>query len=299
MARIRTDFVRGTITNDPLAIDGTTLNSAALASLPAISSPDIAVLILDPTASAPEVVHVTAHTSSATTATILRGRESSVARSHIQGTAFVHGATSNDFDIEGTTVLATGVTDGYVLTADGAGASAWEALPTKDFTEIASSLTEVSFTSTSKADLVVLTPATAVPAATPLLLLGSYRKTAGAAVRVEIGLKVNATEVFVPTTQYFAGTSTTDRVERGSFWMLIMPRVTNYDVNVIGESHARYVSSGTIWSSAVTTSIGASNIATPFPTAAVTSVTLNGEISGAGGITGYIDEVHLYALGAL
>lgn len=97
MARIRTDFIRGTITNNPLAIGDVTLTSGSLASLPVISSPDIAVIILDPNGAAPEVVHVTAHSSSATSATILRGREGSSAKAHVQGTAFVHGATGDDF----------------------------------------------------------------------------------------------------------------------------------------------------------------------------------------------------------
>lgn len=97
MARLRADFVRGTITNNPLAIGDTTLTSASLASLPVVSSPDICVLILDPGSSAPEVVYVTAHSSAATSATISRGREGSSAKAHVQGTAFSHGATGDDF----------------------------------------------------------------------------------------------------------------------------------------------------------------------------------------------------------
>lgn len=97
MARLRTNFVRGTITNNPLAIGDTTLTSPSLSSLPVVSSPDILVLILDPAGAAPEIVHVTAHSSSATSATILRGQESSSAKAHIQGTAFVAGPTATDF----------------------------------------------------------------------------------------------------------------------------------------------------------------------------------------------------------
>lgn len=96
MARIRTDFIRGTITNNPLAIGDVTLTSGSLASLPVISSPDIAVIILDPAGAAPEIVHVTAHSSASSSATILRGREGSSAKAHVQGTAFAHGATSDD-----------------------------------------------------------------------------------------------------------------------------------------------------------------------------------------------------------
>lgn len=99
MARIRTGFVSGTITNDPLASGGTTLNASALADLAAISSPDIAVIILDAdgSAGAPEIVHVTAHTGSATSATISRAQEGSSNREHVTGTDWVHAPTVTDF----------------------------------------------------------------------------------------------------------------------------------------------------------------------------------------------------------
>lgn len=99
MSRSRTAFLSGTITDNPLTNVATTINSAALASLPAIASPDIAVLVLDPTGSAgaPEVVYVTAHTGSATSATISRGKEGSSARQHASGIAWVHGPTLYDF----------------------------------------------------------------------------------------------------------------------------------------------------------------------------------------------------------
>ena len=97
MARLRANFVRGTITNNPLAIGDTTLTSASLASFPTVVSPDTAIIILDPGAAAPEIVTVTAHSAAATSATITRGSESSTARAHIQGTAWAHGAVAADF----------------------------------------------------------------------------------------------------------------------------------------------------------------------------------------------------------
>lgn len=46
-----------------------------------------------------------------------------------------HDALTNTHDLEGTSILSTGpVTDGYVLTADGAGAAAWEAAGAGDVT---------------------------------------------------------------------------------------------------------------------------------------------------------------------
>lgn len=100
--RSKTAFLSGTITNNPLAVGGTTLNSAGLSSLPAIVAPDIAVIVLDPTGSAgaPEIVWVTAHTASATSATIARGKESSSAREHASGIAWVHGPTITDIEEE-------------------------------------------------------------------------------------------------------------------------------------------------------------------------------------------------------
>jgi hypothetical protein len=101
--RSRTGFVAGTTTDNPLLIGATSFNSAGLATLPTIASPTIAVIILDPTGinGAPEVVYVTAHTISTTSATIARAKESSSARQHPLATNWVHGATVQDFtDLE-------------------------------------------------------------------------------------------------------------------------------------------------------------------------------------------------------
>lgn len=100
MVRIRSAYVSGTILNNPLAIGDTTLSSAALANLPAVASPDYAALILDPAGSAgnPEIVWVTAHTASATTATIARAKEGTTARQHLLAVAWAHGPTIMDFN---------------------------------------------------------------------------------------------------------------------------------------------------------------------------------------------------------
>ncbi|KKL93443.1 hypothetical protein LCGC14_1874620, partial [marine sediment metagenome] len=98
MVRIRSNFVSGVIDNNPLAIGGLTLNATELADLAVVASPDIAAIILDPTGGAgdPEIVHVTAHTGSATTATIVRAREGTVAREHLLSVSWVHGPTVQD-----------------------------------------------------------------------------------------------------------------------------------------------------------------------------------------------------------
>lgn len=97
--RVRSDNTFGTTTNAPLLVGGTTLNSAGLANLGVVASPDIAVITLDPNRvnGAPEIVYVTAHTGAATSATILRGQEGTAAREHPVGTFWVHGATGLDF----------------------------------------------------------------------------------------------------------------------------------------------------------------------------------------------------------
>ncbi len=92
MTRVRTDNVFGTITDNPLLVGATTMNSAGLANLAAVASAE-AFITLDPNriAGAPEIVVVTAHTGSATSATIQRGQFGTTARQHASGTAWVHG----------------------------------------------------------------------------------------------------------------------------------------------------------------------------------------------------------------
>jgi len=96
MARIRLNFVTGTVEDNPLTDAATTLTSSGLTDLPTIADPDIAVIILDPDGT-PEIVHVTAHTAAADTATILRGQEGTVALEHASTTPWRHGPTADDF----------------------------------------------------------------------------------------------------------------------------------------------------------------------------------------------------------
>lgn len=98
MARLRSNNVFGTITDNPLTNVATSLNSAGLANLIAVTGSDTAVITLDPNRvnGAPEIVYVTAHTASATSATILRGQEGTAARQHPSGTFWVHAPTTVD-----------------------------------------------------------------------------------------------------------------------------------------------------------------------------------------------------------
>lgn len=95
--RILANNVQGTTTDNPLLVGATTINSAGLANLPVVSSAH-AVLVLDPLRvnGAPEIVVVTAHTASATSATITRGAYGTTARQHASGTVWVHAPTIDD-----------------------------------------------------------------------------------------------------------------------------------------------------------------------------------------------------------
>lgn len=101
--RRRYNFKSGTITDNPLTNSATTMNSTNLAGLPAIGSTEYAVLVLDPagTGNGPEVVYVTAHTGSATSATIVRGREGTTAVQHNSNVTWIHVATAADYPVVG------------------------------------------------------------------------------------------------------------------------------------------------------------------------------------------------------
>lgn len=102
MARLRQNFQEGTISDAPLLIGATTMNSAELAGLVAVTGSDVLAITLDPDGDdgAPEIIHVTAHTASATSATIARGQEGTAAREHAAGTVWEHNITEDDFDYD-------------------------------------------------------------------------------------------------------------------------------------------------------------------------------------------------------
>lgn len=97
--RRRYNFISGIIDDNPLSNSATTLNSTELAGLAAIGSTEHVALVLDPTGvgNGPEIVWVTAHTGSATSATIVRGREGTSAVEHASTIAWAHVATAADF----------------------------------------------------------------------------------------------------------------------------------------------------------------------------------------------------------
>lgn len=99
MARIRSDLKFGTITDNPLAIGGTSVNSAQFATLPTVAGSDELWITLDPEGSNREIVKVTAHSAAATVCTVVRGQLGTAAAQHASGTRWVHGAITTDLVI--------------------------------------------------------------------------------------------------------------------------------------------------------------------------------------------------------
>jgi hypothetical protein len=104
MARIRTNNVFGTTTDNPLTAGAVTMNSAGLANLGVVAGSDEALITLDPNRvnGAPEIVRVTAHTGSAASATIVRGAFGTAARSHPLGTEWEHAPVAGPRPAAGT-----------------------------------------------------------------------------------------------------------------------------------------------------------------------------------------------------
>lgn len=96
MARIRDDYVFGTLAAE-IGTGDTTITSTGLERLSAVSSPDIAAVILY-SGDAYEIVHVTDHTALSDTATVLRGQEGTAAQAWGTGAAWLHGLTVADVD---------------------------------------------------------------------------------------------------------------------------------------------------------------------------------------------------------
>ncbi len=94
-----------------------TISSPALAAMQAVVAPDTMTVTLDPTSGNPEVVVVTAHTASATTATVLRAQEGTSAREHLSGVDWRHDFTAaalNEFVLDVDTETGTS----YTVVAD-------------------------------------------------------------------------------------------------------------------------------------------------------------------------------------
>lgn len=103
MKRIRASFIAGNLSS-ALTNSDTTMVSNDLVAFPVVTSPDeYAAIIIDPEATlgVPEIVWVTAHAASATSATIVRNPadEDTAARAHNNGTYWIHGPTERDWEL--------------------------------------------------------------------------------------------------------------------------------------------------------------------------------------------------------
>lgn len=113
MATIYSNLQGGYVSDNPLLIGATTVNSTAFQALPAVSGGDELFLTLDPEGAngAPEIVKVTAHTASATSVTVTRAQQSTTAREHPTNTVWVHSLTKADLDAFAADIGTSRITD--------------------------------------------------------------------------------------------------------------------------------------------------------------------------------------------
>ena len=97
--RLRSNNQLGTITDNPLLIGATTINSPAFVDLPTVDTTNHLLLTLDPTETngAAEIVRVTAHTAASSVVTVVRGAETTTPRQHPFGTTWYHGPVASDW----------------------------------------------------------------------------------------------------------------------------------------------------------------------------------------------------------
>ena len=99
MAVQRSNFQSGRISDNPLLIGATLVNSAQFASLPLMGNTDVLKLTIDPNAvvGAPEICYVTIHGAGSTTVTVTRAQEATVARAHNLNEQWVVAPTAADW----------------------------------------------------------------------------------------------------------------------------------------------------------------------------------------------------------
>lgn len=122
--RIRQLAIGGLVEDNPLTSGATTLTSGALAAVSGgVGSTQYLAIVLDPDGNdgAPEIVHVTALTGGAGSATIARGKEGTSARQHDAGTPWVHAVTP--YDVPKNVDIPWGGDLGYDYEFDGSGSS--------------------------------------------------------------------------------------------------------------------------------------------------------------------------------
>jgi len=200
-----------------------------------------------------------------------------------------------DLDVDGTaeldniTIGGAQGSDGEVLTSTGSGVG-WEAAVGGALVRVGGNTTEATTTSTSAVDLLSVS-SLSIGVASPIMLMVSARKTAGAADDVAMGLKLNSTIVGEATTNTHAlwGGTTTNHIETGCSWLMIPPRNSAYPKAVLGIREAYAANTA-----GVTGTVNISRTA-DIPTATITDVVIRG-ITDNSSNTLAADELHVYTL---
>lgn len=113
--RLFRNFMGGTTDDAPLADSAVVFNSGELAFVPEVVAPDTFRIVFDPEGAAPEVAIITDHVAAATSATILRGQEGTLAQEWPVDTEWDHAVTRTDLEKmiapELSTIAATGAAE--------------------------------------------------------------------------------------------------------------------------------------------------------------------------------------------
>lgn len=166
--------------------------------------------------------------------------------------------------------------DGDVLTWVDAN-SRWEAVAAAgggggDLTRAGGNTTEATTTSTATVDILTVS-GLSIAVGTPVLVMATYRKSAGAADNIRIGLKLNTTEVRAE----MVGSTTVDQAESMLFVAWFIYGVSSY-------LRSGYVNAG---------KNSEGNFNADMPTATLTDVVIIGSCDN-GLITMGVDECHVY-----
>lgn len=173
-------------------------------------------------------------------------------------------------------------TSGEFLQSQGAGSEPIWATQASSLTWIASETTEQTDSTGSAADILTIS-SLSITAATPIVVIANLRKTSGAAVAADVGVKLNASQV-IPNEPW---STASDVADQGFYFVIIGPRVAGYT----GSSLA--IGSDSIEQSGGPGFIGGASSNSTTDT--ITSITITGD-SNNSSVTMGVDEVHVYTL---
>ena len=156
-------------------------------------------------------------------------------------------------------------------------------------TLVGEQLTEGTTTSTSAVTLIT-SGTLSIVVATPILVVFSYRKDAGAAADFGMGLIVNATVVAEAVVNQKPDGSASAQAQDGLAAALIGPRNTNYRAASLGIFQTHISAGGSVTGGAWVPAITA-----PWPAATITSIGVRG-ISGDGAMTVAARDLSIYTL---